>query len=257
MPVISSAGIADLVFSPALLFLVGTVVGTVNVMAGGGSALTLPILIFLGLDSSEANGTNRFSILLQNVSASASFSHERAGNLPESLKYSLFTIPGAVCGAVAAVAVDDLLFQKIVGVVIIGVAMSIFSPLSKSAGSATVSGRKWLAYPGLVAVGFYGGFIQVGIGLVIMALLFRTVGGSAASVNAHKIFIVMIYTVPALGIFFLSGDVDILKGLNLAAGSMLGGWWAAKISVRKGVGAVRYFLVFAVVLSALKLFGAF
>ncbi len=256
MPVILPAELSDFAV-PALLFFVGIVVGTVNVMSGGGSALTIPILIFLGLDGAEANGTNRLSILFQNLSASASFSRERTGILSGSLKYSLFTLPGAVCGALAAVVIDDLLFKKIVAVVIIAVAVSILFPILKAGERGGVSsGRKWLVYPGLVAVGFYGGFIQVGIGLLIMGLFFHTVGGSIASVNAQKIFIVMIYTVPALGIFFLSGDVDIWKGLNLAAGTALGGWWAARISVKKGVVAVRYFLVFAIFLSALKLFGA-
>ncbi len=257
MPAFAPAYFADFVFSPAFLFLVGVVAGIVNVMAGGGSALTLPVLIFLGLDGAEANGTNRLSILLQNVSASASFSREGAANTHESLKYSLFTLPGAVCGAVAAVVIDDLLFKRVVAVVIVAVAASMFFPLSKPGkenGTARV--RKWLLYPGLVAAGFYGGFIQVGIGLMIMALFFHTVGGNIASVNARKVFIVMIYTVPALAVFFLSGDVDLLKGLNLAAGTALGGWWAARLSVKKGAVAVRYFLVFAIVLSALKLSGA-
>lgn len=257
MPASAPADLMDLVSSPALLFLVGVVAGTVNVMAGGGSVLTLPILIFFGLDGAEANGTNRLSILIQNISASASFSRERAGDLSKSLRYSLLTLPGAVCGAFFATAVDDLLFKRVVAVVIIAVAASMFFPLSKSAmEGAAVPARKWLVYPGLAAVGFYGGFIQIGAGLAIMALFLHTVGGGVASVNAHKIFIVMVYTVPALGIFFLSGDVDVLKGLNLAAGTAAGGWWAARLSVRKGVTAVRYFLALAIVLFALKLLGA-
>ncbi len=252
-----AADFASLVFSPALLFLVGLAAGMLNVMAGGGSSLTLPVLIFLGLDGTEANGTNRLSILLQNVSACASFSREHTGNVAVSLKYSLLMLPGAIAGAFTATAVDNILFKKIVAVVIIAVAVSMFLPLPKFSAERVTARHKWVLYPGLVVISFYGGFIQVGIGLAIMALLFHTIGGNIASVNFHKIFIVMIYTIPVLGVFFISGDVDVLKGLNLAAGTMVGGWWAAKISVKKGVAAARYFIAFAIAIAALKLFEVF
>lgn len=248
-----SAGTAG-VLSPVLLFLIGVTVGIINVTAGGGSALSLPALIFLGLDGAEANGTNRLSILIQNISATASFSKERAADLRYSLKLSLLTLPGMICGVFAAVTIDDELFKKIVAVAIMAVAASMFLP-SLQGGAETRVGRRRLVYPGLVAVGFYGGFIQVGIGLVIMALLFHLVGGSIASVNARKILIVLIYTAPAVCIFFYFGEVDIVKGLNLAAGSALGGWWGAKLSVKKGAAAVRWFLVVAIILSGLKLLG--
>ncbi|MCY3972977.1 MAG: sulfite exporter TauE/SafE family protein [Candidatus Dadabacteria bacterium] len=243
--------------SAALLFFVGMAAGAINVMAGSGSALTLPALIFSGLDGSEANGTNRLAILIQNIAAGASFSRERAaGGFRESVKYSLFTLPGMVCGVLVAVSIDDLLFKKIAGGVILLVAASMFLPsLVSGEGGGRFARRKWLLYPALVATGFYGGFIQVGVGLVIMGLMFHLVGGGMAEVNARKVFIVLIYTAPAFVMFFFSGNVDLLKGFNLAAGSAIGGWWGAKLSVRKGAAAVRWFLVVALLLSGLKLFG--
>lgn len=241
----------------ALLFFVGMAAGAINVMAGSGSALTLPALIFSGLDGSEANGTNRLAILIQNLSAVASFSRDRAADgLRESVKYSLFTLPGMACGVLVAVSIDDLLFKKIAGGVILLVAASMFLPsLSSGNGGGRFARNKWLLYPALAATGFYGGFIQVGVGLVIMGLVFHLVGGNIAAVNVRKVFIVTIYTAPALAMFFVSGNVDLLKGLNLAAGSAIGGWWGAKLSVRKGAAAVKWFLVAALALSGLKLFG--
>ncbi len=258
MPETLFPAISGLIFHPLLLFLVGIVVGVINVTSGGGSALSLPALIFLGLEGAEANGTNRLSIMIQNISACASFSKERVLELRQSLKYSLFTLPGMVCGVFVAVTIDDGLFKKIAAVATISVAISMFLPSLKTGNEGEKQGKnRWLIYPGMLAAGFYGGFIQVGIGLVIMALLFHLVGGNIASVNARKIFIVTIYTVPALCIFFFFGNVDIFKGLNLAAGAALGGWWGAKISVKKGMSAVRWFLVVAVALSGLKLFEVF
>lgn len=246
-------------FPAALLFFVGMAAGAINVMAGSGSALTLPALIFSGLDGAEANGTNRLSILIQNIAAAASFSGEgAAGGLRESVKYSLFTLPGMVCGVLVAVNMDDQLFRQIAGGVILLVAASMFLPsLASGVGGKRFARNRWLLYPALVATGFYGGFIQVGVGLVIMGLVFHMVGGNIAAVNVRKVFIVTIYTAPALAMFFVSGNVDLLKGLNLAAGSAIGGWWGAKLSVRKGAAAVRWFLVVALALSGLKLFEVF
>ena len=253
---------ADILTAPsvgaALLFFIGMSAGAINVMAGSGSALTLPVLIFSGLDGSEANGTNRLSILIQNLAASASFSRERsAADIRESLKYSVLTLPGMACGVFVAVTIDDAILTKIAAGVILFVAVSMFFPSLTSEQSGGAAKNRLLLYPALVATGFYGGFIQVGVGIVIMGLLFHLAGGSIASVNARKVFIVMIYTAPALALFFLSGNVDLLKGLNLAAGSAMGGWWGAKLSVRRGAAAVRYFLVAALVLSGLKLFEVF
>ena len=101
------------IFEIFLLFGVGIITGFINVMAGGGSTITLPVLIFLGLDSSLANGTNRIGLLFQNLSGILSFKNENVSQLKLSVKLSLFTLPGAVLGALYATKIDDILFQKI------------------------------------------------------------------------------------------------------------------------------------------------
>ena len=114
--------------SIAVLTSVGVIAGFINVTAGGGSTLTLPALIFLGLDSSVANGTNRIAILLQNVSAVQSFKQENFFDLKTSLKLSFFTLPGSVAGALLAVKLEDELFQIILGIIMIGIVISMILP---------------------------------------------------------------------------------------------------------------------------------
>ena len=96
-----------------ILFALGTLAAILNVNAGGGSSLTVPALIFLGLDAATANGTSRIAILFQNVSAIKSFKNEQYAQFKLSWKLSILTIPGAIIGAVTAVEISDDLFKKI------------------------------------------------------------------------------------------------------------------------------------------------
>lgn len=236
---------------------VGLAAGFLNVTAGGGSTLTLPALIFLGLDSAMANGTNRVAILLQNVFAIASFKKEKQADFPLSLKFSLFTLPGAIAGAVIAINVGDELFQKILAVIMIGIIITMIIPRKKVTQSISEKKPGWKIYLAMFGIGFYGGFIQVGVGFLIMAALTYIMNLNLVRVNMHKVFIVLIYTIPALAIFILSDNVNWFLGLSLAIGNAIGGWWAAKFSVKKGERFIKLLLIIAVFIMSLKLLNVF
>ena len=237
-----------------LLFGVGTITGFINVMAGGGSTLTLPILIFLGLDSSMANGTNRIGLLSQNLFGILSFKKENVSQLKLSVKLSLFTLPGAIIGAFYATKIDDVLFQKILGIVMIGIVFTMLIPNSKHYVEEKITKKlPWAIYPVMFALGFYGGFIQVGIGFLLMISLHRILQLSLLYVNLHKVFIVLIYTIPALLIFAITGNVNWFYGLSLAGGTGLGAWWSAKVAVKKGENVIKGFLIVAIIIMAYKL----
>jgi len=141
-----------------LLFCVGSLAGFINVMAGGGSTITLPTLIFLGLDSSLANGTNRVAILIQNISGILSFRQEKYHEFKMSLKLSSFTLPGAIAGSIIATTISDTLFQKILAYVLIGIIISLLLPRpnQKKIEDSNHYQKNWFIYPAMVAVGFYG-----------------------------------------------------------------------------------------------------
>ena len=242
-----------------LLFGIGTIAGLMNVMAGGGSALTLPVLIFLGLDGALANGTNRVAIFVQNVFAVGSFRQQKMHQFKASMKMAAWTLPGAILGAMLAIRISNEWFQRILAIVLVWVIISmVINPANRRNQEAGGQHRhKWLVYPAMFGIGFYGGFIQVGVGFIIMAALFHLLRINLVQVNMHKVFIVMIYTVPALGIFIWSGNVDWILGISLAAGNSLGGWWAARISVKKGDKVIRYVLFAAMFIMALKLLNVF
>jgi uncharacterized membrane protein YfcA len=240
-----------------ILFCVGIIAGFINVTAGGGSTLTLPVLIFLGLESSLANGTNRVAILLQNISAVYSFKKEKYHEFKTSIKFAMLTLPGAILGALLAVNLDDAVFQKILGIIMIGIIISMLLPQKNSVPENKSGKISWQVYFSMFGIGFYGGFIQVGVGFLLMASLRYLMKLNLVLVNMHKVFIVLIYTIPALLIFILTDNINWIFGLSLAAGNVIGGWWGAKVSVKKGEGFIKVVLTVAVFIMAIKLIGIF
>ncbi len=241
-----------------LLFGLGLLAGFINIMAGGGSTLTLPALILLGLDSATANGTNRLAIFIQNIFAISSFRKRNVHQFRESLKLAVWTLPGALIGAFFAVKISDVWFQRILGVVIIGVVISLFVPVTGSGAHTDKHSRvekRWPVYLALFGIGFYGGFVQAGVGFLIMAALYHLLKIDLIRVNMHKVFIVFIYMFPTLLIFVFTHHVHYFYGLALAAGNATGAWWSAKVQVRGGEKVVRWALAAALLLMAAKMLG--
>jgi len=244
---------ADIPFM-LLLFAVGIVAGLLNVMAGGGSTITLPILIFLGLDSPLANGTNRLAVFIQNIAAAVSFKRENYIELKTSFKLAAFALPGAIAGAILAVKMDSHLFQRILAVFILFIIATVVLPKrQRETTQASHQKHVWIIYPVMLGIGFIGGFHQVGIGFFMIAALRHILKMDLVRINMHKTAVFTIYTIPAMVIFLWTGNINWQLGLTLAAGNGLGGWWAAKISVRRGERVIRVVLVIAMLIMALKL----
>ena len=244
---------------PILILIgVGSIAGFINVNAGGGSSLTLPTLLFLGLDAAVANGTNRIAILIQNVSAIYSFKRENYRQFRTSLKLSALTLPGSIAGAVLAVEVSNELFETILGAIMIGIIITMIIPRKSIQYDDLFDGKVSLkVYIAMFGIGFYGGFIQVGVGFLLMAALHYLMKLNLVYVNMHKVFIVLVYTVPALLVFILTNNIHWLYGFSLAAGNAVGGWWGAKMSVRKGEKFIKIVLILAVGIMSLKLLHVF
>ena len=234
----------------------GVVAGAMNVMAAAGSTITVPVLLFLGVDAGVANGTNRVAIAMQNISATTSFYRDGVSGIAESFKYGLWTIPGAVAGTLVAVQISDDWFVRILGIVMIGVVISMLVP--KYRGSpAAVGGRRVWVNTSLLGAGFYGGFIQAGIGFILTAVFYHLAHESLLRATIHKIGIVLVYTIPALLIFAATGNVNWLLGMILAAGNATGGWLGARVAVRRGETVIRGVMLVAVIIMALKLLDMF
>ncbi len=234
---------------------VGFVSGFLNIMAGGGSLLTLPMLIFLGLPAVVANGTNRIGVICQNLFAVTSF--RRHGVLPMRLAL-ICTAPsllGSYLGAQLAIDIDDQLFQRLLAVIMIGVLIiSVLDPAKRLRGREVAYTPLRLAalLGAFFLIGIYGGFVQAGVGFLIIPVMLLA-GFDMVRTNAIKIFVVLAFTIPALAVFVWHGQVDWLLGLVLAVGNASGGWVASHVAVKKGHEWIKRFVIATVLIFALRL----
>lgn len=230
---------------------VGIIAGFLNVMAGGGSLLVLPILIFMGLDGPIANGTNRVAIVAQNTTSVVGFFKKGYADLKTSFTLALCAVPGAVLGAYLGTRISGELFNQILG----GLMILLLILMSRKSGTPAPDRpqRMALGHALMVGVGFYGGFIQAGVGFFLMAVLHRVLGLDLVRVNMHKVFIVGVYTLFALAIFAFKGQVLWITGLTLAVGNSIGGWIGTHYTIKKGDKWIRWILNVVLLFMAIRL----
>ena len=237
-----------------ILFGVGFVAGTLNVVAGGGSFLTLPVLIFMGLPPVTANGTNRVAILLQNVGAGWGFHRHRVVDWRAVLWAAAPATLGAIFGAWLALAVGDEAFKRILAFLMIALTLwTLWDPLKNKAlpeGAARI--RTQTVALGFFVVGIYAGFVQAGVGFLILATT-TLAGLDLVRGNAVKVLSLVASTFMSLGIFAWQGKVYWWLGLALAVGTVLGGLLGVRLTVLKGHTWVKGVVTVTVILFALKL----
>ncbi len=237
----------------ALIFGAGFAAGIINVMAGGGSLITLPALLFLGLPAPLANGTNRIAILIQNVAAVEGFRRKAIFDPHNGVRLALAALPGAIAGAFISVQVSDETFRAILAAVLAVAVIAMLVPPKKRDDGNARPVLPWWSYVAMLGVGFYGGFIQAGVGLLFLAVLYQALGMSLNWVNMYKVMAIGLYTIPAIAVFALTGNVEWITGLVLGAGNASGAVVSTHISVRGGERVVRFFIALAFLLMALRL----
>jgi uncharacterized membrane protein YfcA len=239
-----------------LLVMIGVFAGFLNVTAGGGSLLTLPFLIFLGLPATVANGTNRIAILFQSIFATTRFHHLNVIPRGATFITAIPALVGAVLGAQLAIGINEVLFKRLLAVIMILVlGLMLFDakkPLPQTLPSLTPKRKAFLAIS-FFAIGIYGGFIQAGIGFLIIVAL-TAIGYDLVRTNALKVLVILIFTPVVLYIFIAKGQIDFLRGFVLAAGNVFGAWIGTRIVVEKGHRFIRWIVMVAVVGFAVKLF---
>lgn len=245
-----------------LVVAAGFAAGFINTLAGSGSLVTLPLLMGLaGLPSTIANGTNRVAILLQNIVGGKSFHDKKLLDTKGVLYLGIPAVIGSILGAqIASDWINDEIMDKVIGVVMVAMLFVII-----------VRPNRWLKgerefFEGLptiwqillfFVIGVYGGFIQAGVGIFLLAGLVLGADYDLVRANAVKVGIVLFFTIFALTVFAINGDVNWVIGLVLAVGNMLGAWVGARVAMERGAQWVRGFLILIVVVSAANLLGLF
>lgn len=239
-----------------LLIVVGYIVGFINTVAGGASLISLPVLIFLGLPPAVANGTNRVAIVVQTSMAVLGFKSKGVSTFPFNVYLGLSALLGSVLGASIAVDIRGETFNRILAIImVLVVVLMVFRPkINLEDLSERIQGKHlWIAIGAFFFVGIYGGFINAGIGFIILLFLHYVNHLSLVRANATKVAVVLIYTLAALAVFIFHDKVIWKVGGVLALGNGLGAWTASRVSVAKGDGFVRRFLLLMVLAMAVKL----
>jgi uncharacterized membrane protein YfcA len=236
-----------------LLLAAGMAAGFVNTLAGGGSHLTLPLLILLGLDPNTANGTNRVGVLAQNTGAIAAFIRHGRSPGRQLLQLLPVSILGAYLGARVAVDVPPAVLKAIV----ITVILLTLPVLRLSPGSPVAPEPRAVPSPRIsplhqaifFAIAFYAGFLQAGVGFLILAAAVPFLGLDLICANVLKVALVLVHTAVALPVFFAHGQVNLPAGLLLGMGSLIGAWIGARAAIRRGQRFVRAVIVGGILLS--------
>jgi hypothetical protein len=234
----------------------GFLCGFINTLAGSGSLITLPLLIFLGLPANVANGTNRVAILFQNVVGVSSFKKQGVLDVRGGIMLAIPAVIGAILGAQIAVNLDQETMRRVIGaLMVIMLVVVLVRPKRWLEGRSGDQQNRWLQVAIFFAIGVYGGFIQAGVGIFLLAGLVLGAGYDLVRANAVKVLIILAFTIFALVVFVINGQVRWSVGLILAVGNMLGAWVAAKMAVKRGAKFVRWLLIGVLVISAIVLLG--
>ncbi len=241
-----------------LILLAGTAGGFLNTLAGGGSIITLPLLIFLGLPAPVANGTNRIALMWQNMVAISNFRHKGFFPWKLGLIWGIPALFGAIAGSHLAISIPEETFNRILAIVMFLVlGLIIWKPKTSPhlAAEKIASNNKLLGIIIFFFVGAYGGFIQIGVGFFIIAILAFLTGSSLVQINSLKVIIIAIYMLSSLLVFIINGQVDWVLGLTLAVGNGLGAWLGSQIAIKRGDRWIKVVLVIGVLLLAGRLLG--
>ncbi len=253
-----------------LLAAIGFFAGALNVLAGGGSFLTLPLLIFMGLPAGLANGTNRVGILMQNVSAVWSFHREQVLDRRSVFWAAAPATVGAGLGTWLALRTGDADFQRILAALMVIVTLASFwspkhdqtqagtgesdDPTTDDPTAPPVRSRTRYAAlaSGFFVVGLYGGFVQAGVGFLILAAT-TFAGLDLVRGNAVKVLSVLCFTALSLVMFAWGGKIHWPYGLSLAVGTTLGGHLGARWTLLKGHVWLKRLVTVAVLVFAVRL----
>ena len=217
-----------------ILIVSGVIVGAINTLAGGGSVVTVTMFTALGLPITIANGTNRIAVFLQNFTATISFLRQGAFNIRHGLLLSVPVIIGNIAGSLVATQINDSIFKICFGVILVIILFYlIFDSRIKIKEGHNLDIKPW-HYILFLGIGFYGGYIYIGIGYLILAITLWAMRMDIMTANAIKNFVIFVATPFSLAVFIINGQIDYLFGIPHGVGNIIGSFLAC-------IGSLLYF----------------
>ena len=249
------------IWSPEIIALLvgsGLLIGIVNTLAGSGTAISYAVFMMLGLPPAYANGTVRLGVVTQTLAASFNFYKHHFLELRKALFIAIPITLGSMAGAEIAINIDQDVFKIIIGVAMIFMLFFLFYKPEKWIKKKDIQTRNlWWHAVLYFAIGTYGGFIHIGVGIFLLSALVLVSGYDLVHANSLKVFIVMVYTPFALSIFMINGEIHYAMGLISAIGNTLGGIFASNYAMHHGAKPLRWILMAVLIVFSAYLFGAF
>jgi hypothetical protein len=241
-----------------ILIVSGVLVGFINTLAGGGSIISLSILMFLGLPANIANGTNRVAIFIQNIAAVGSFRQQKVLDHKKGFWLAIPATAGSVIGAWIAVDLNEEVIEKAIAIVMLVMMFVIlYKPQRWLKGKKELQGKKVTAGQMVLFffIGIYGGFLHVGVGYALLAGIVLGAGYDLVKANAIKVFIILIWAPVILVVFMINGQVNYLYGIILSIGNVTGALIASRLAVKQGASFVRWVIIVVILVTAAHVFG--
>ncbi len=243
------------IVSVLLLVGAGYLAGFINTIASGGSMLTLPAFMMLGLPADVANGTNRVGILLQSLAGARGF-HKKGKLAPDTIIPTLIpTLLGSLLGSLLASYLPVSWLKPALLGTMLGMAVLMLvqpSIVAPPPGTPTYTLKERpLAWIGLFMAGAYGGFVQAGVGFILIAALAGGLRYDLVRTNALKMAITATLTMVALAVFVIRGQVLWIPGLLMAAGTVVGAVTSVQFAISVPQSVLKWVLFLMVVLSCL------
>ncbi len=243
-----------------IILFTGLAAGFINVNAGGGSFLTIPMLIFIGLPPAVANGTNRIALTFASMISTHNFRKKGYFEWKLALFLGIPMTIGATIGSFISINLPDELYTTILAVmIIIVIAIVIINPqrfIKKDVVEANIKNRI-IGFIVFFILGIYAGIIQAGVGFLIITSLVFLTGYNLVKINSMKVFIAMIYMVVTLAVFIFSGNVNWIYALVLSIGNGTGAYLGTRFAVKHGDKWIRVIMIVAALIMALKLLNVF
>jgi len=238
----------------------GLLAGILNAIAGFGSVITLGLMIeFMGMPANLANGTNRINLFSQSAMSSIAYFKKGKLNIKRFRLAIILTFIGAMFGVSLALNISNeqfkSIFRYLLALMFIVVLVNPKRWIKDTDLEYTMS--KSLTIPLFLILGFYGGFIQMGMGLFAIAIFVLLARTNLIEANALKVFLIALYTIVLIFIFNSKGLVDWKVGLTFAFGQGIGGYLAAhyaSVYPKSDIWAYRLLIVIVLIVM-LKSFG--
>jgi uncharacterized membrane protein YfcA len=219
-----------------LAAMAGLACGFLNAVASSGSAVTLPLLMMIGLDPITANATNRLPVLFGAISAAGSF--QRKGAIPWrlALRVSIPVTIGTAFGAGLAEVLPGRDLGLMITAAVLVALILLFTKLKQAivsvqAGELRFGIREWLWF---LLIGIWLGFIVIDGATYLLLALVLAVGLPLLGANAIKSVVLIPTSLVALALFAMKGNMDWTLGVVMAAGSMAGGLLGVRLAVSEG-----------------------